>query len=186
MSHTDAQKNKINLFDYTEEQLLGEDREFNHYELLNVPPHGSSDAIKKAYRKQSLQYHPDKTGRGADDHVFLAIKEAYQVLSDPEKRQAYDSTTIPFDESIPSGVLEEGEDFFAIFGPVFERNLRFDAKQRPDLGKKKKKTTAGKKEEGIPKPPSLGDDATAMDEVHAFYDYWGTTTFIRSSNDLAT
>lgn len=162
----------INLFDYTEEQLLdADDREFTHYELLNLQSHCSSDDIKKAYRKQSLKYHPDKTGRGADDYVFLAVKEAYQVLSDPEKRQAYDSTTIPFDESIPNGVLGDDEDFYETFQPVFERNLRFDAKQRPDLNKKKKKPS--KKNEEKSKPPSLGDDATTMEEVHAFYDYWG-------------
>ena len=51
------------------------------------PQNADSAAIKHAYRKLSLKYHPDKCG---DDARFKEINEAYQVLSDPDKRQAYD------------------------------------------------------------------------------------------------
>jgi DnaJ-class molecular chaperone len=74
------------LFDYSEEDLLT-DNKLTHYEILNVPHHATPDQVKKAYRKASLKYHPDKTGRGQEDYVFLAVKRAYDHLMDPVKRQ---------------------------------------------------------------------------------------------------
>ena len=76
----------VNLFDYTEDDLMVEDK-LTHYEILNVPHHATPDQVKKAYRKSSLKYHPDKTGRGQEDYVFLAVKRAYDHLMDPVKRQ---------------------------------------------------------------------------------------------------
>jgi DnaJ domain len=55
------------LFDYTAEELW-EGQCLTHYQVLNVQVHASTDQIKKAYRKCSLLYHPDKTGRGDDDY----------------------------------------------------------------------------------------------------------------------
>ena len=137
---TDGDVKKYDLFEYSEAQLL-EEQELTHYEILGVSPYCSADQVKKAYRKASLKYHPDKTGRGDDDYVFLAVKHAYDTLYDDEKRQAYDSTTLPFDDAIPATraqmmedalLLYKDEDFYDTFGPVFARNLRFDAKLRPD------------------------------------------------------
>lgn len=176
----------LNLFDYTEEQLL-EQQVLTHYQVLGVEHHVSVDGVKKAYRKASLKYHPDKTGRGDDDYVFLAVKRAYDVLSDHTKRSAYDSTTVPFDDSIPPPrsqliqdpfLLYKDEDFYELFGPVFLRNLRFDANLRPDaVGKKKKQNGINNSGHGNTttkgfEPPSLGDDNTPMEEVHKFYEYW--------------
>lgn len=128
------------------------------------------------------RYHPDKTGRGDDDYVFLAVKKAYDVLSDHTKRSAYDSTALKFDDSIPparSQLLEDplllykDEDFYGLFGPVFERNLRFDANLRPDApGLAKKKNRNNKAVGKNFKPPTLGDESTPMEEVHKFYEYW--------------
>jgi len=57
------------------------------YRLLGLPKNASDADIKKAYRNLALKHHPDK---GGDQDQFKAISEAYEVLSDPEKRQIYD------------------------------------------------------------------------------------------------
>jgi len=61
----------------------------DHYSTLGVDPAVSQDQIKKAYRKLSLQHHPDKSNGKSD--VFQKINEAYQVLGDAESRSLYDS-----------------------------------------------------------------------------------------------
>jgi curved DNA-binding protein len=63
----------------------------NYYELLGVERNATTDDIKKAYRKLALQYHPDKNpdNKEAEDK-FKAAAEAYDVLSDSNKRSRYD------------------------------------------------------------------------------------------------
>lgn len=60
------------------------------YEILNVPRNASDEDIKKAYRKLALKHHPDKTKDGSRA-AFQKIQEAYETLSDPQKRQDYDN-----------------------------------------------------------------------------------------------
>ena len=68
----------------------------DYYEILGVPRDASADAIKKAYRKLALEYHPDRhaqgddTGREIAETRFKQLTEAHEVLSDPKKRAQYD------------------------------------------------------------------------------------------------
>ncbi len=60
----------------------------DYYEVLGVNKDASADEIKKAFRKQAVQHHPDK--EGGDETKFKEINEAYEVLKDAQKRQRYD------------------------------------------------------------------------------------------------
>ena len=63
----------------------------DYYQILGVKPDASLDEIKKAYRRLALKYHPDKNpGDKQAEEKFKDIAEAYDVLSDPEKRKKYD------------------------------------------------------------------------------------------------
>lgn len=64
----------------------------NYYEILKVDITATDDEIKRSFRKLAVQYHPDKTrGDNEAEEIFKEINEAYQVLSDPQKRAEYDN-----------------------------------------------------------------------------------------------
>src|SRR5680860_1084081 len=60
----------------------------DYYEILGINKSASADEIKKAFRKAAIKHHPDK--EGGDEAKFKEINEAYEILSNPDKRQRYD------------------------------------------------------------------------------------------------
>jgi molecular chaperone DnaJ len=65
--------------------------DLEYYEILEITKEADSGAIKKAYRKQALKYHPDRNeGDKEAEEKFKLVNEAYQVLSDPQKKSTYD------------------------------------------------------------------------------------------------
>lgn len=95
----------------------------DYYEVLEVPKTASAEEIKKAYRKKAIQYHPDKNpGDKEAEEKFKEAAEAYEVLSDPQKRQRYDQ--FGFAGMGGAGGFSGGgmsmEDIFSHFGDIFE------------------------------------------------------------------
>lgn len=96
----------------------------DYYEVLGVEKNASADEIKKAYRKKAIQFHPDKNpGDKQAEENFKEAAEAYDVLSDPQKRQRYDQ----FGHAGVGGASQGGgfgggmsmEDIFSQFGDIF-------------------------------------------------------------------
>jgi len=90
----------------------------DYYEVLGISRNATDEEIKKAFRKLAFQYHPDHNhGDGAADR-FKEINEAYEVLSDPDKRAAYDR----FGHGGAEGLFGRGfEGFdFGGFGDIFD------------------------------------------------------------------
>ncbi|HLP05741.1 MAG TPA: molecular chaperone DnaJ [Paludibacter sp.] len=96
----------------------------DYYEILEVPKTASAEEIKKAYRKKAIQYHPDKNpGDKQSEEKFKEAAEAYEVLSDSQKRQRYDQ----FGHAGVGGAAGNGfggggmnmDDIFSHFGDIF-------------------------------------------------------------------
>ncbi|ELT96779.1 hypothetical protein CAPTEDRAFT_19566 [Capitella teleta] len=62
----------------------------DYYKILGIARGANEDEVKKAYRKMALKYHPDKNKSPGAEEKFKEIAEAYEVLSDPKKREIYD------------------------------------------------------------------------------------------------
>ncbi|PSN71129.1 DnaJ-domain-containing protein [Corynespora cassiicola Philippines] len=72
-------------------------KETKLYDSLSISPSASQDEIKKAYRKAALKYHPDKNKDKPDaSEKFKEVSQAYEILSDPEKRKIYDQYGLEF------------------------------------------------------------------------------------------
>lgn len=93
----------------------------DYYELLGVARGASADELKKAYRKLAIKYHPDKNpGDKAAEDKFKEISQAYEVLSDPQKRSQYDQFGHDaYTAQGGRGPAGGGADPFDIFSQVF-------------------------------------------------------------------
>ncbi len=95
----------------------------DYYEILEISATASDGEIKKAYRKLAMRYHPDRNPDNKDaEDKFKEASEAYEILSDPQKRQAYDQFGhAGVDGSAGQGGFGGGgfADFGDIFGDIF-------------------------------------------------------------------
>ena len=101
----------------------------DYYEVLGVDKGASEGDIKKAYRKAAMKYHPDKFANASDaekkdaEEKFKEINEAYQILSDPQKKQQYDQfghAAFEAGAGFDGGGFNANEfDFGDIFGDIF-------------------------------------------------------------------
>lgn len=96
----------------------------NHYETLGISEAANQDEVKKAYKKLAMKHHPD---RGGDTKYFQSLSEAYETLSDPQRRQEYDMSRngSPF-ININTGNMNDifGFGMHDMFGHFFRHDMR--------------------------------------------------------------
>jgi molecular chaperone DnaJ len=92
----------------------------DYYEVLGVGKSASADEIKKAFRKHAIEHHPD---RGGNEEKFKEVNEAYEVLSNPDKRKRYDQFG---HAGVGSSAASDGNPFAGGFGGYQGQNINFD------------------------------------------------------------
>ena len=92
----------------------------DYYETLGVPRNASDEDIKRAFRKLALEYHPDRNKKDGAEERFKEINEAYQIISDPQKRAVYDRYGHAGVSGNGSARGFEGFENFGGFGDIFD------------------------------------------------------------------
>jgi DnaJ-class molecular chaperone len=99
------------------------------YGALGLPDDADDAAIKKAYRKLSIQYHPDKNPDEASRAKFNDIRDAYEILNDPDKKVLYDTGGMSAVQKLEKGEVEKTDDFEASFDVTLEELYNGETKQ---------------------------------------------------------
>src|SRR5277367_6377279 len=94
------------------------------YEILGVSKSATQDEIKKAYRKVAMQFHPDRNpGDKSAEEKFKEAAEAYEVLSDADKRAQYDRYGHAGLNNNRGSGFGSTEDIFSQFGDIFGEDI---------------------------------------------------------------
>jgi molecular chaperone DnaJ len=115
----------------------------DYYEVLGVSREAGDQELKSAYRKKAMKYHPDRNpGNQAAEEKFKEVSEAYQILSDADKRAAYDhygfagvnGSSQGFGEGPFAGGVDIGDIFGDLFGEMFSAGGNPRRGSRPQRG----------------------------------------------------
>ena len=93
--------------------------ETDYYEVLQISRHADVETIHRVYRMMATRFHPDNPRTG-DTEIFLLLKRAYEVLSDPDRRARYDSTCL-IEEEAPLPIFELKDFVYGLKGEVNRR-----------------------------------------------------------------
>ncbi|MCM3761525.1 molecular chaperone DnaJ [Alkalihalobacillus oceani] len=100
----------------------------DYYEVLGVDQNASVDEVKKAYRKLARKYHPDVNKEADAEEKFKEVKEAYDTLSDPQKKARYDQ----FGHADPNQGFGGAGDFGGGFGDIFDMFFGGGGRRNPN------------------------------------------------------
>ena len=147
--HPDKNKENKSLPGVSDEQIKEEIKKDLEKENKSGNENDEEDNNKNNENENKINKEEDQKNREINKK-WLKLKEAYDTLSDPEKRKKYDSTIV-FDDSIPEDIPYNENNFFSTFGPVFLKN---------SIWSKKKPV------------PKLGDMNSPLQKVKLFYKFW--------------